>query len=38
MRPSRRISTYMSKAREENPCINLGRIRRRRNIIIGGRD
>jgi hypothetical protein len=28
----------MSKAREENPCINIGRIRRRRNFIRGGTD
>jgi len=28
----------MRKAREENPCINLGMIRRRRNMIRGGRD
>jgi len=35
--PSGRISTYIRKAREDNPCINLGRIIRRRNMIIGGR-
>jgi hypothetical protein len=28
----------MSKAREENPCINIGRIRKRKNIIRGGGD
>jgi hypothetical protein len=36
--PSGRINTYMSKAKEENPCINLGRIRRRRSLIRGGKD
>ena len=28
----------MNKERAENPCRNLGRIRRRRNMIRGGRD
>jgi hypothetical protein len=28
----------MSKAREENPCRNHGRIRRRRSLIRGGKD
>jgi hypothetical protein len=28
----------MSKAREENPYRNLGRIRRRRSLIRGGKD
>jgi hypothetical protein len=28
----------MRKARAYNQCINLGRIRRRRNMIRGGRD
>ena len=36
--PSGRLSTCMTKARAENPCRNIGRIRRRRNVIIGGRD
>jgi hypothetical protein len=38
MRPSRRINTCMRKARAENPCRNIGRIRRRRSLIRGGRD
>jgi hypothetical protein len=35
MIPLGKISTYMSKARVENPFINLGRIRRRKNMIRG---
>ena len=38
MRPLGRLSTCMSKEMEENLCINLGRIRRRRILIRGGRD
>jgi hypothetical protein len=37
MIPSRRISTWISKEREENPCRNLRRIRRRINLIKGER-
>ena len=35
---SRRLNTCMSKAREENPYRNLGRVRRRKSTIIGGKD
>jgi hypothetical protein len=38
LRPSGRLNTYMSKARAENPYKNLGRIRRRRSTIRGGKD
>jgi hypothetical protein len=38
LRPSGRINTCMSKDREDNPCKNLGRIRRRRSLIRGGKD
>jgi hypothetical protein len=33
-----RLSTYMSKEREENLCRNLGKIRRKRNMVKEGRD
>ena len=38
VRPSGRINTCMRKAMVENPCINLGRIRKRRSMIRGRRD
>ena len=38
MRPSGRLNTCMSKAREENPCRNLGRTRKMLNLVRGGKD
>jgi hypothetical protein len=36
--PSGRINTYMSKAREENLCRNIGRTRKMQSLIRGGKD
>jgi hypothetical protein len=38
LRSSGRLNTCMSKAREENPYKNLGRTRRMRSPIRGGKD